>query len=395
MKKRLLRRFIFAYIIFCMIGFIGTSYLTSRNHSPFLQVTLTLSDLREYFSTGYYLIYIIVCLAALLVLFVYIFNIYRSIHRIVGQATAYAEGDYETPTPDHAQDELGFISDVMGGMALELSSLEEDQRKFVSNVSHDFRSPLTSIKGYAEAMSDGTIPVEMQGKYLNIIISETERLEKLTQSLLDLNKYSAKGAYIDYSAFDLNDVIRQTVLTFEGRVKDKNITFLLKLSGSSLYVKTDVSSAACRTVPANSTPTLYMKTDASSTADQSDPTNSVPSLYVRADSAKIEQVLHNLIDNAVKFSNENSEIIIETTTKNGKAFVSIKDSGIGIPRDSLNKIWERFYKTDLSRGKDRRGTGLGLSIVKEIIHAHHENINVISTEGVGTEFIFSLSLTDP
>ncbi|MCC8080812.1 MAG: HAMP domain-containing histidine kinase [Lachnospiraceae bacterium] len=373
MKKRLLRRFIFAYIIFCVIGFIGTSYLTSRNHSPFLQVTLTLSDLRDYFSTGYYLIYIIVCLAALLVLFVYIFNIYRSIHRIVGQAAAYAEGDYEALSPDHAQDELGFISDVMSGMALELSSLEEDQRKFVSNISHDFRSPLTSIKGYAEAIADGTIPVEMQGKYLNIIISETERLEKLTQSLLDLNKYSAKGAYIDYTAFDLNDIIRQTILTFEGRARDKNITFSLKLSGSSLYIKTDVSATANQTIPASATSPLY----------------------VRADSAKIEQVLHNLVDNAVKFSNENSEIIIETTKRNEKAFVSIKDSGIGIPKDSLNKIWERFYKTDLSRGKDKRGTGLGLAIVKEIIHAHHENINVISTEGVGTEFIFSLSLTAP
>lgn len=351
MKRKLLRRVIVAYILFCVIGFIGTSYFTSRRHLSFLRVTLTLSDLKEYFSTGYYLIYIIVCIAALLILFVYICSIYRTIHRIVGQAAAYADGDYEIAVPNHAQDELGFISDVMSGMALELSSLEEDQRKFVSNVSHDFRSPLTSIKGYAEAIADGTIPVELQGKYLNIIVSETERLEKLTQSLLDLNKYSAKGAYIDYSTFDLNEVIRQTILTFEGRVQDKNIAFSLKLYGEFLYVK--------------------------------------------ADMAKIEQVLHNLIDNAVKFSHENSEIVIETTTKNGKAFTSIKDSGIGIPRDSLNKIWERFYKTDLSRGKDKRGTGLGLAIVKEIIHAHHENINVISTEGVGTEFIFSLSLTMP
>ena len=108
--------------------------------------------------------------------------------------------------------------------------------------------------------------------------------------------------------------------------------------------------------------------------------------------SKIDLVLHNLIYNAVKFSHSGSTILIETTIHNEKVFISVKDSGIGIPKDSLNKIWERFYKTDLSRGKDKKGTGLGLSIVKEIIHAHHENINVISTEGVGTEFIFTLPL---
>ena len=111
---------------------------------------------------------------------------------------------------------------------------------------------------------------------------------------------------------------------------------------------------------------------------------------VRADYGKIQQILYNLIDNAIKFSHNNTTIYIETTTKNEKVFISVKDTGIGIPKDSINKIWERFYKSDLSRGKDKKGTGLGLAIVKEIINAHNENINWISTEGVGTEFIFTL-----
>jgi signal transduction histidine kinase len=111
---------------------------------------------------------------------------------------------------------------------------------------------------------------------------------------------------------------------------------------------------------------------------------------VQADQERIAQVLHNLIDNAIKFSNTGSEIVVSTDERNGKVYTSVRDYGVGIPRDSLNKIWERFYKTDPSRGKDKRGTGLGLPIVKEIIEAHQENINVISTEGVGTEFIFSL-----
>ena len=111
---------------------------------------------------------------------------------------------------------------------------------------------------------------------------------------------------------------------------------------------------------------------------------------VYADLGKIQQVLYNLIDNAIKFSHHNSVIYIQTSTKYEKAFISVKDTGIGIPKDSVKKIWERFYKSDLSRGKDKKGTGLGLSIVKEIVQAHGENIDVISTEGVGTEFIFTL-----
>jgi signal transduction histidine kinase len=114
---------------------------------------------------------------------------------------------------------------------------------------------------------------------------------------------------------------------------------------------------------------------------------------VWADMSKIQQVLYNLIDNAIKFSNPHSTIRLETSTRYDKAFVSVRDSGIGIPKESQKKIWDRFYKTDLSRGKDKKGTGLGLSIVKEIIQAHGENIDVISTVGVGTEFIFTLATT--
>ncbi|MCD8216908.1 MAG: ATP-binding protein [Clostridiales bacterium] len=350
-RRVLLFRVLITYILFCILGFIATAFLSSDDELRFLQLTFTGSDLREFFCTGYFLIYIIVTLAALIILFVYIFSIYRPMRRITQAAIAYADGDYEQPIPYHAHNELGFITDVMNCMASELNSLEEDQRKFISNISHDFRSPLTSIKGYAEAIADGTIPPELQGKYLHVIISETERLEKLTHSLMELNKYSAKGMLLNMTAFDINELIRQTLLTFEGRGTEKNLTFRLSLTEKPLYVK--------------------------------------------ADPDKIAQVLHNLIDNAFKFSNPGSEIDIESTIRNGKAFVSVKDFGIGIPKDSLNKIWERFYKTDLSRGKDKTGTGLGLAIVKEIIHAHHENINVISTKGVGTEFIFSLCLTSP
>ena len=111
---------------------------------------------------------------------------------------------------------------------------------------------------------------------------------------------------------------------------------------------------------------------------------------VYADLGKIQQVLYNLIDNAIKFSREDSVIYIQTSVRYEKVFVSVKDTGVGIPKNNIKKIWERFYESDVSRGKDKKGTGLGLAIVKEIIQAHGENIDVVSTEGVGTEFIFSL-----
>ncbi len=296
-----------------------------------------------------YLTLTILFLCAFMLLAIFAYTIIHPIKKITKAANEYASGNFEHPVDVHSNDEIGYLAASLSYMANELNTLEEDQRKFVSNVSHDFRSPLTSIKGYVEAMLDGTIPVENQEKYLNIILFETERLTKLTESLLELNKYEARKVILEMKDFDINGMIRQICETFEGTCKEKHLVFELLLSSDSLRV--------------------------------------------HADMGKIQQVLYNLIDNAIKFSHFDSKITIETISRNGKAYISIKDYGMGIPKDCVTKIWERFYKTDLSRGRDKRGTGLGLSIVKEIVEAHDENINVISTEGVGTEFIFTLTLT--
>ena len=218
--------------------------------------------------------------------------VYRPLKKIINGAKEYASGNLTHKIDVKSHDEMGYLASTLNYMSGELNKTGEYQRKFVANVSHDFRSPLTSIKGYVEAILDGTIPPEMQEKYLKIVLFETERLHKLTQSLLTLNDIDDKGNMLDLTSFD---------------------------------------------------------------------------------------------------SNNDSTITVETTEKHGKVFVSVKDTGCGIPKASITKIWERFYKLDASRGKDRKGTGLGLSIVKEIITAHNQNINVISTEGVGTEFIFTLA----
>ena len=292
----------------------------------------------------------VVFMCSFILLLAFTFVVYKPIQKITNAAEKYAKGDFSEKINVHSNDEIGYLANTLNYMSTELDTLEEEQRKFISNVSHDFRSPLTSIKGYIEAILDGTIPVEMQEKYLNIILFETDRLNKLTQKILDLNRFGNHGMNLDITDFDINHMIRTTIMTFEGTCSKKNLRFNLLFTEQRLYVKGDMS--------------------------------------------KIQQVIYNLIDNATKFSHNNTSITIETSVRNEKVLISVKDSGIGIPSDSIKRIWERFYKTDLSRGKDKKGTGLGLAIVKEIIQAHNQNINVISTEGVGTEFIFTLPLSE-
>lgn len=287
---------------------------------------------------------------AFLILIGFHFFVFRPLRKITEAATQYASGNLDYEIPVYTQDEIGYLSASLNYMSAQLKDMEDYQKKIVANVSHDFRSPLTSIKGYVEAMTDGTIPPELHEKYLKIILFETERLTDLTKDLLTLNEFDTKELLLDKTRFDIQEMIKNTAASFEGICTVKHVSIEL------LLLPQDV--------------------------------------FVFADARKIHQVFYNLLDNAIKFSEHDSSVIVEVTRRNDKIFVSVKDHGIGIPKKELNKIWERFYKSDLSRGKDKKGTGLGLAIVKEAIQAHDEHINVVSTEGVGTEFIFSLTRVD-
>ncbi len=297
-----------------------------------------------------YITLAILFLLSLIILIFFTEIVYRPLKKITEATEQYATGNMHYEFNVESGDEMGYLAACLSYMAKEIARSEDDQKKFVANVSHDFRSPLTSIRGYLEAMLDGTIPPQLHEKYLTIVLNETERLTKLTNSLLTLNNLNTKGMLLNTSHFDINQTIRNTIATFEGTCRKKEISVELILTGETLYVFADMD--------------------------------------------KIQQVLYNLIDNAIKFSHHNSVIKVETSEKRNKIFVSVKDSGIGIPKDDLQMIWDRFYKSDLSRGKDKKGTGLGLSITKEIINAHNENINVISTPEEGSEFIFSLARSD-
>jgi len=297
-----------------------------------------------------YLCFGILFLLSLIILIFFTGFVYMPLRKITRATEQYASGNYHYELQPDGNDEIGYLAAILSYMAGEIARSEDDQKKFVANVSHDFRSPLTSIKGYLEAMLDGTIPPEMHEKYLKIVLNETDRLTKLTNGLLQLNNLNTKGMLLDRQDFDINKVIRDTVASFEGTLVQKEIHCKLLLTGETLLVNADIG--------------------------------------------KIQQVLYNLLDNAIKFSYPKSEIRIETTEKKNKLYVSVKDYGIGIPKEEVKLVWDRFYKSDASRGKDKKGTGLGLSITKEIIHSHGENINLISTLGAGSEFIFTLPIVN-
>ena len=299
------------------------------------------------FNTNYLTLAIVLILSsAFLVL--YFFQVHRPIKEITRATNEYSKGNLSYHVKPMHNDEIGRLGMSLDYMASQLNESDKFQQKFLSNISHDFRSPLTSIKGYLEAIQDGTIPPEMLDKYIGIMLFETERLTKLTSNILTLNELDPKSVRLDKSTFDLNSIIRHTVETFEGTCKKKGIKFNITYANSVQNVK--------------------------------------------ADKGRIQQVIYNLIDNAIKFSKENSYIYITVKEKGEKAQISIKDTGCGIAKEDIDKIWDRFYKSDSSRGRDKKGSGLGLSITKEVIQAHGENIDVVSTVGVGTEFIFTLEL---
>ena len=330
---------------FCVIVPIIHDY-SAKGH---LVLSVPMSSLEE--EAVFYLDFINICyllfLPVLLLVFLLIYRMTAvPVAKIAEAAKQFSRSNFKEPLLLDCSEEYQELGHTIQYMGDKLRNADDNQRKFVSNVSHDFRSPLTSIKGYIEAIKDGTIPPELQEKYLDVILFETERLTKLTSNILELNSFDDSGIHLNKSVFDINEMIKQIAMTFEGTFKKKKLILNLVFSQKEQFVEADMD--------------------------------------------KIQQVLYNLIDNAAKFSNPDSVVRITTEEKGSKVVIAVRDAGIGIPKESLNKIWERFYKTDISRGKDKKGTGLGLSIVKEIITAHEENISVVSTEGVGTEFIFSL-----
>jgi len=273
----------------------------------------------------------------------------RPLQQMSQAATEIAGGDFEKRLTYQSGDEVGQLAHQFNRMAESLQEQERIRREFIANISHDIRSPLTSIRGFLTAFEDGTIPSEQQPYYLNIIMGESERLIKLSNNILDIHSIQDSQMQLTTTEFDVNNVIRDTILSFKQRALDKRIMINSRFAHSS-----DI---------------------------------------VLADEEKIRRIILNLLDNAIKFTGEGGEITVETTVdeQNNKVSVSISDTGTGMTEEEQKRVFDRFYKGDTSRNEDKMGSGLGLSIVREFVRAHNETITLESEPGRGSVFVFTIT----
>lgn len=260
-------------------------------------------------------------------------------------AQKFGRGEFDTRLEVKSFDETGQLAMSLNHMAQSLSTLESMRRSFTANVSHELKTPMTSIAGFIDGILDGTIPPEKHNHYLKIVSDEVHRLARLVKTMLNLARIEAGEMKINKSQINIVDIICQTVFTFEQQIVAKKLD-IIGLDHDKVLVDAD------------------------------------PDL--------IHQVVYNLTENAVKFVNEGGYIEFSFTADNGKLYISIKNSGAGLSKEEIPKIFDRFYKSDKSRGLDKNGVGLGLYIVRSIVNLHDGNVIVRSVEGEYSEFVFSI-----
>ena len=291
---------------------------------------------------------VVVLLSFALAFFV-IRKLSRPIKEMSDAARSYSRGDF-TPrvhTGDR-HDEVSELARAFNVMADSLERSEKSRRELIANVSHELKTPMTTISGYADGILDGTVPPERETECLQIISSETKRLSRLVRGMLDMSQIqSVTPMELQRRSFDLLEVVCQSLLSLEQ-----------KITSRGLDVETVLPEDA---------------------------------VYVSGDADAITQVVHNLLDNAAKFASPGSTITVKLWREEGKAFVSVANRGETIPKEELPRIFERFHKTDASRNRDRDGVGLGLYIAKTILDSHQSSIFVSSRDGV-TTFAFDLRL---
>ncbi|KPU42789.1 alkaline phosphatase synthesis sensor protein PhoR [Oxobacter pfennigii] len=273
--------------------------------------------------------------------------IIRPLYNINKIARDISRGEFEKRVAIYSKDEIGELAESFNYMADSLQNLEAMRREFIANISHELRSPITSIRGFIQGILDGTIPKDKQRVYLDIALNESKRLTRLISDILDLSRLESGEFSLKLDNFDINEVIRINIIRLENEIDNKKLNVDVTLYGEELYVI--------------------------------------------GDRDRIGQVVSNLVDNAIKFTGEGGKIGISTRIEGKKAHITISDTGVGIPSHELKLIWDRFHMADKSR-TDKRGTGLGLSIVRQIIKQHDEKIWVESKEGEGATFHFTLKL---
>ena len=273
----------------------------------------------------------------------------KPLKEIAETARKFGHGEYEVRVTgyENRRDEVGELAEAFNAMADSISKSEERRSEFVANISHELKTPMTTIAGFSDGILDGTIPQEKERAALQTISSETRRLSRLVRRMLDLSRLQSAENVTAQEQFDVSEVMLRVLVSLETKVNARR-----------LDVDTQLPDAP---------------------------------VEVWGDPDGITQVCYNLLDNAIKFSDEGSTMGISITTKGGKAYVAVRNHGQTIPPEELAMIFDRFHKSDKSRSVDRDGVGLGLYIVKTILNNHKENITVTSQDGV-TEFVFTLTL---
>lgn len=256
-------------------------------------------------------------------------------------AFEYGKGNFTEKVQYHSDDEIGELADTFNHMAIQLNQLEERRKEFLSNVSHDLRTPLTSLKGFLIAFQDGTIPDNKKDYYYHLMERETERMIKMVNDTLTLSRLEESYMTLNRKGYSLTEQVEEIISKAEPIYRQKNLTITLN--------------------------------------DYDDKN------IVYADQEKIEQVIINLLQNAINFSTDGEQIVIDLKSRGDKVHFKITDTGAGIKEEDINRIWERFYKADVAR-TDRSGTGIGLAIVKQITELHGFDVNVTSSRENGTTF---------
>lgn len=267
------------------------------------------------------------------------------LRQMAAAAKSFSTGDFSVRVPADGDDEIAQLARSFNHMADSMADLESVRRSFVANVSHELKTPMMTIGGFIDGILDGTVPEEKRNQYLQIVSEEVKRLSRMVKSMLSIARIEAGDMKINPTEFDVNELVCRTVFAFEQKIEEKN----LEITG--------------------------LESD---------------EVFVNADNDLIHQVVYNLIDNAVKFVNEGGCISFSYEQKDGKVFVSVRNTGAGIAQQELPRLFDRFYKTDKSRSLDKTGVGLGLYIVQTIVNQHRGDLLVKSVEGEYTEFTFSV-----
>ena len=320
---------------------VGVAYVAAEASS--------LTELWRAFTSIFFFTAVVVLCIAFLTSSVTSLKQTKPLKEIAETARKFGHGEYELRVRGYEdrKDEVGELAEAFNAMADSIAKSEERRSEFVANISHELKTPMTTIAGFSDGILDGTIPPDKERAALQTISSETRRLSRLVRRMLDLSRLQSAENVTAQEQFDVSEVMLRVLVSLETKINSRH-----------LDVDTQLPDGA---------------------------------VMVWGDPDAITQVCYNLLDNAIKFSQEGSTMGISITTKGGKAHVAVRNTGATIPPDELAMIFDRFHKSDKSRSVDREGVGLGLYIVKTILNNHKENITVTSQDGV-TEFVFTLTL---